>query len=61
MKRKDALVVLRAAGYHNDSKMFARVYVEHRISYTAALKEWNLGTVLKNNGVPCTCYHCTHP
>ncbi len=58
MTRKIALDVLRIAGYHNDSKIFVRTYVENRISLAAANKEWRLGQSMKTAGAPCSCRDC---
>jgi hypothetical protein len=58
MKRKDALVVLKVAGYHNDTATFARTYVEHRISFAKANEAWRIGQMAKANGVRCVCHDC---
>jgi hypothetical protein len=58
LKRKDALVLLRVAGYHSDSKTFTRLYVENRVSKPAANAEWDRGAAMRAAGVPCTCPTC---
>ena len=59
MTRKTALVLLRVAGYHNDTKAFVRLYVENRVSIAAADREWERGKQMQAAGVPCTCRDCT--
>lgn len=58
LKRKDALVLLRIAGYHGNQKSFIRLYVENRVSRPAANAEWSRGAAMKAAGVPCTCIAC---
>ena len=58
MTRKKALGTCRLAGYHDDSRSFVRAYVENRISYAAAKKEWDIGARMKAAGVPCACPGC---
>lgn len=58
MKRKDALTATRIAGYHDDSRSFTRLLVEHRISKQAADNEWTRGKNIKKAGVPCSCHNC---
>lgn len=58
MKRKDALTVCKVAGYHNDRVTFTRVYIENRISRTAADEAWRSGEAAKRAGVRCVCADC---
>ena len=58
MKRKDALVYMREAGYHGDTKSFTRLVIENRISRHAANAEWQRGEGMKQAGVPCSCIDC---
>jgi len=58
MKRKDALVYIRVAGYHNDQHSFIRLYTENRVSYSAARAEFQRGAEQKLAGVRCECYQC---
>jgi len=58
MKRADALIHIRVAGYHSDSRAFTRLYVENRVSRSAADAEWHRGAAMKAAGVPCTCRDC---
>lgn len=59
MTRKEALAALKVAGYHDDSKTWARTYTENRISYAAAKTAWMDGQAARQRGVPCHCYTCT--
>lgn len=52
------LVMLRTAGYHNDSAGYTRLTIENRISREKARAEWNRGAEMKKAGVPCTCSSC---
>ena len=58
MKRKDALVYMREAGYHGDTKSFTRLLIENRIGRPAANAEWQRGEGMKQAGVPCSCIDC---
>uniref|UniRef100_UPI0039F6B758 hypothetical protein n=1 Tax=Sulfuriferula sp. GW6 TaxID=3345112 RepID=UPI0039F6B758 len=58
MKRKDALVLIRVAGYHADKAAFTRLYVENRVSREAANAEYQRGQEMKKAGVPCQCREC---
>lgn len=58
MKRKDALTLMRVAGYHGDTKGFTRLYTENRISMPAANKEYFRGQDMKTKGIPCGCINC---
>ena len=58
MKRKDALNLIRYAGYHNDTAMGMRVYVENRVSYKAYLDTFRKGIKDRQNGRACTCSSC---
>jgi hypothetical protein len=58
MDRKSALVALRVAGYHEDMATWVRVYVENRVSRTAADAEWSRGKAMKAAGVGCSCPDC---
>ena len=57
MKRKDALAYIKVAGFHNDSKTFTRLYVENRIAYSGAVKEWRDGAAMRGK-VRCDCHEC---
>jgi hypothetical protein len=56
--RKDRLVLMRVAGYHNDIARFTRLFVEGRISLEKANEEYRRGIAMKKGGVPCTCIDC---
>lgn len=58
MKRKDALTLLRVAGYHNDQHAFMRAYIENRVSFAIASEEFRKGELAKRSGMPCTCFDC---
>jgi hypothetical protein len=58
MNRKDAIRLLRYAGYHQDSKRFVSVYIENHISYTNAIKEYREGYQSRINGMKCNCQDC---
>lgn len=58
MDRKTALQVIKVAGYHEDSKTFMRTYTENRISYSAAMKMYEVGYQQKKAGVKCDCSQC---
>ena len=58
MKRKDALVSIRIAGYHNDSSKMIQLYAENRISYDVAKDEFLNGKKMKENGIKCSCIFC---
>lgn len=58
MKRKDALLAIRIAGYHDDKRAFMRLYTEHRISLAVAQEEYDRGASMKAAGVGCSCYEC---
>jgi len=58
MTRKNALTVLRIAGYHEDMRTFTRVYVENRVSLQVARREYAAGQQAKANGIACHCHEC---
>ena len=58
MKRKDALFIIRYAGYHNDAAMGMRVYIENRISKKVYVDNFRKGATAKESGLPCTCSSC---
>lgn len=58
MKRDVLLSHLRVAGYHDDSATFTRLYIENRISYDSAKKEYLKGQKMKADGIGCTCPDC---
>ena len=58
MTRKQAIALLRVAGYHDDRRAFTRLYVEHRISFTAAQDAFKAGARARGAGVPCACPEC---
>jgi hypothetical protein len=47
MTRKDALRAMEGAGAHNDTARFTRLFIEHRISKTAADEAWRKGVALR--------------
>lgn len=58
MKRADALIACRVAGYHDDRRTFTRVYTEHRVTYKAAQAEFDRGVRMRAAGVSCGCPSC---
>jgi len=58
LKRTDALILLRSAGYHNDVTSFTRLYLENQVSRPAADAEWRRGAAMRDAGVLCTCTTC---
>lgn len=56
-KRQAALALIRASGYHGDSR-WQRVYIEHRISLSAAMAAWQAGKAARASGVRCDCVDC---
>lgn len=58
MKRKDALALIKYAGYHGDTAKGMRLYVENRISYQAYIETFRAGARAKKNGMLCTCSQC---
>ncbi len=59
MKRADAIASMRIAGYHNDTKGWLRIFVEHRISREVADEAYRAGVKQKLAGVKCLCHQCT--
>ncbi|NBU79823.1 MAG: hypothetical protein EBS50_12265 [Sphingomonadaceae bacterium] len=57
-KRESAIIRLRIAGYHNDSREFVSAYVENRISREVADKAWQNGQAQREAGVKCGRYAC---
>jgi len=47
MKRKDALLALRACGSSNDRQGWMRIYVENKISLPVANQAWRDGQNLR--------------
>ena len=58
MKRSEALIVCRVAGYHSDMPKFVRTYTENRISHSAAWAEYKRGSAMREAGAPCSCPNC---
>jgi hypothetical protein len=58
MKRKDALVLIRVAGYHEDTAAGIRLYVENRVSFEAYTVVFQRGRAMKAAGVKCSCIDC---
>jgi hypothetical protein len=58
MKREILTSLIRTAGYHNDSRSFARLLVENRISYHAAHEAYRSGQQARAVGVRCDCHEC---
>lgn len=58
MTRQLALAHITYAGYHNDKRRGARLYVENRVSLAAYQKAWAEGVRAKAAGVHCSCTEC---
>ncbi len=58
MKRKEAIALIKVAGYHNDSAAGTRLYIENRVSYQSYKDAYRLGQQSKAAGVRCTCQEC---
>jgi len=58
VKRTDALIACRVAGYHEDRRTFVRIYSENRIRYRVAQAEYERGQSMRESGVPCHCFVC---
>ncbi|AIG04669.1 hypothetical protein HZ99_21700 [Pseudomonas fluorescens] len=58
MTRKDAIALIKLAGYHGDTKTALRIYTENRVSYTAYSEAYARGAQLKQEGMACTCFEC---
>lgn len=56
--RATAISLLRAAGYHGDDRLWARLYVENRISFPAAMRARREGKAMLERGVRCGCSRC---
>jgi hypothetical protein len=57
-KREIALSLCRIAGYHNDSKAFARVFIENRLSMKVAQNAFAEGANQRKSGMKCSCREC---
>lgn len=58
MKRKQALNVIKYAGYHKDYELAMRTKVENRISLQVYNDKFREGMKAKENGIKCNCYFC---
>ncbi|WP_271198509.1 hypothetical protein [Pseudomonas turukhanskensis] len=58
MTRKDAIALIKVAGYHGDTKTSLRIYTENRVSYAAYSEAYARGGQLKQEGMACTCFEC---
>ncbi len=58
MNRKDALIMAKIAGYHEDIKGGTRILIESRISRAAYDYAFESGRAAKRNGVTCGCPSC---
>lgn len=58
IKRANALAWIRIAGYHGDHREFARLFIESRISKSAADDAFSLGIRQRQAGMPCHCIKC---
>ena len=58
VKRSTATDLMRVAGYHGDTRTFARLLVEQSVSRFTSLEAWRSGERAKAAGVKCTCIVC---
>ena len=58
MKRKDVLTAIRAAGYHGDLERATLLYVKNWVSLEAFSREFDLGSTMRQSGMPCECSEC---
>ena len=58
IKRADAIMAIRYAGYHNDVGKALRLYIDNRVSYQAYTKAYVEGIRLREKGTPCGCSDC---
>ena len=58
MKRKDALSAMVFAGYHDDHRGWARLFVENRIAKDKAEQAFRDGARARAKGIGCGCYEC---
>ena len=58
MKRKDVLTAIRAAGYHGDKERAVHLYLKNWVSLMVYGREFDAGTAMRQNGIPCDCSEC---
>lgn len=58
MKRKDALIFAKVAGYHSDSAWFTRLIIEARVNRQSMNDAYRNGFAAKLAGVRCECIDC---
>lgn len=60
MNHKAILAHIRAAGYHDDTKRFVRLYVEQRVSFKRAKAAFDHGRRIRESGHVCDCFECKY-
>ncbi len=58
MKRADAIVYMRIAGYHEDRRRFTQLLIENRVNRTVADAAFAVGQKQRAGGMPCACHLC---
>jgi predicted lipase len=58
MKRQDAIALMRIAGYHSDSRSFARLFLENRVNKATADEAYVKGQQQRSAGMGCHCFKC---
>ena len=58
MTIKEALSIIKFAGYHGDDRTATRIYCENRIGYQRFIEALNDGRRARKAGVPCNCPQC---
>lgn len=58
LTRKQVLGAIRVHAYHGRTDEALRLYVSHRVSYTAYQEALRFGMQAKGAGVGCSCAEC---
>jgi hypothetical protein len=58
MPRKQAIAIIKYAGYHNDQKKAMITYIENHVSFAVYMQAYRDGIRAKENGVRCNCLDC---
>jgi hypothetical protein len=58
MTRKQTIVEMRIAGYHNDQHRRVELLVTGRVNREILNLAWDDGVMAKELGTACSCYEC---
>lgn len=58
LNRKNATLLMMVAGFHDDRRLWNRVYVQTAVSFTAGTEAWLTGQQARRAGVACSCAEC---